>query len=166
VSDSVADDQPDLVDEYFRPFVRALGNLVITFALCEAQMLAMVTEMLGGDEFKAVALLKSPDAKEEVLALVRSIGLDGFDLKDLLNNVDGFWSDKAVRNRLIHDEWFQNLFEASVATRGLTRTKTPEEVFGAPDVNEEWQLAHRFQEYDGLFSHRAYILRRERGDTV
>jgi hypothetical protein len=53
------DDQPDLVDEHFRPFVRALGNLVITFALCEASLLELVSEMFGGDELKAVTVLKA-----------------------------------------------------------------------------------------------------------
>ena len=87
MSDTSGEDQPDLVDDYFRPFVRALGNLVITFALAEAKLLDMVSEMLGGDELKAVALLKSPDAKDHVLSLVRSIGLSGFDLDELLGGV-------------------------------------------------------------------------------
>jgi hypothetical protein len=75
MNSSPDDDQPDLVDEHFRPFVRALGNLVITFALAEAKLLEMVSEMLSGEELKAVALLKSQDAKDQVLlSLVRSIG--------------------------------------------------------------------------------------------
>jgi len=82
------DDQPDLVDEHFHPFVRALGNLVITFALAEAKLLEMVSEMLSGVELKAVALLKSQDAKDQVLSLVQSIGLTGFDLEELLAGVD------------------------------------------------------------------------------
>ena len=122
------DDHPGLVDEHFRPFVRALGNLVITFALAEAKLLEMVSEMLSGVELQAVALLKSQDA------IVRSIGLTGFDLEELLAGVDTFWEDKAARNRLVHDEWFPNVYEGAVATRGLTRTKTPEEVFGTPNV--------------------------------
>ena len=59
-----------------------------------------------------------------------------------------------------------NIYEGAVATRGLTRTKTPEEVFGTPNVEEVWRLALRFQQYQGLFSHRAYALRRGRGATV
>jgi hypothetical protein len=159
--------QPDLVDEHFRPFVRALGNLVITFALCEARLLEFVSEMLGGDELKAVALLKSPSAKKDVLCLAKTIGLSGFNREDLLEKVESFWEDKAVRNRLVHDEWFPSLFEPNaVATRGLTRAKTPEEVFGTPDVDEVWRLALRFQDYDGFFSHRAWEIRRERADIV
>jgi hypothetical protein len=52
------DDQPDLVDADFSPFVRALGNLVITFALAEARLLDLVSEMLGGEELRAVAVLR------------------------------------------------------------------------------------------------------------
>jgi hypothetical protein len=157
------DDQPDLVDADFRPFVRALGNLVITFALAEAGLLDLVSEMLGCDELKAVAVLKAQDAKEQILSLVKSIGLSSFDLDELLTGVDSFWSNKGIRNRLVHDEWYPNFFEhGPVATRGLTRTKTPEEVFGMPNVNEVWRLALRFQEYDGLFSHHAYLIRRQR----
>jgi hypothetical protein len=28
--------------------------------------------------------------------------------------------------------------------------------------NEVWRLALRFQEYEGLFAHRTYVIRRER----
>jgi hypothetical protein len=154
----------DLVDEHFRPFVRALGNLVILFAWAEAKLLELVSEILGGDELKAVAVLKTQD-KADVLALIPSIGLGGFD-KELKAGVETFWDDKAARNRLIHDEWFPNIFERNVATRGLTRTKTPEEIFGTPNVDEIWALALRFRDYAYLFSHRAWGIRRERGDTV
>jgi hypothetical protein len=37
--------------------------LVITFALAEAKLLEMVSEMLSGVELKAVALLKSQDQR-------------------------------------------------------------------------------------------------------
>lgn len=150
----------DLVDEPFRPFVRALGNLVITFALAEAELLDMVSEMVGGDEHRAVALLKSPTAKDAVLSLAASIGLTGFDLDELLSGVEGFWRDKDERNRLIHDRWFPNMYEGSVATRGITRAKVPREIFGSPTVEEVWALASRFSGYDELFSHRAWALRK------
>jgi hypothetical protein len=97
------DDQPDLVDADFSPFVRALGNLVITFALAEARLLDLVSEMLGGEELRAVAVLKAQDAKEQVvLSLVKSIGLIGFDLNELLTGIESFWNDKGIRNRLVH----------------------------------------------------------------
>jgi hypothetical protein len=167
------DDQPDLVDEHFRPFVRALGNLVITFALCEARLLELVSQMLGGDELKAVSVLKAEDAKDQVLSLVRSLGLSGYDLEELLTGVDTFWTDKAARNRLVHDEWYPSLLEdedagieiGDIGIRGLTRAKTPKEVFGIVDITEVWQLALRFHNYDHLFSHRSYVIRRQQRDA-
>ncbi|WP_029079299.1 hypothetical protein [Bradyrhizobium sp. th.b2] len=159
------DDQPDLVDEHFRPFVRALGNLVITFALCEASLLELVSEMLGDDELKAVAVLKAQDAKDQVLSLIRSLGIDGYDLEELVEGVDMFWTDKAARNRLVHDEWYPSLLGlefGNVGIRGLTRAKIPKEVFGMVDVADVWRLALRFRDYDGLFSHRSYVIQRQR----
>jgi hypothetical protein len=98
----------DMVDEHFRPFVRALGNLVITFALAEAALLEMVSEMLGQDEPKAAGILKnSHDAKENVLVLANSIGLSGFDHEELLKGVESYWIDRGRRNRLIHDGGIQ-----------------------------------------------------------
>jgi hypothetical protein len=134
-----ADEHNDLVDEHFRPFVRALGNLVITFALCEAALLDLVSEMLGDDEIKAVAVLKAQDAKEQVLSLVPSRGLSGFDLDELLTGVGTFWDDRAARNRLVHDEWYPSLLEiGTVGIRGITRAKTPQEVFGIVDLRGLW----------------------------
>jgi hypothetical protein len=96
---------------------------------------------------------------EKVLALANSIGLTGYDHDELLAGIASFWTDKGDRNRLVHDQWYPI---GTVKTRGLTRAKTPQEIFGEPDVSEVWQLALRFQHYDGLFSHRAYMIRRER----
>jgi hypothetical protein len=155
--------QPDIVDEHFRPFVRALGNLVITFALAEAELLDFVSAMLGDDELLAVNVLKAQDAKEKVLTLANSIGLTGFDRDELSAGIESFWADKGLRNRLIHDQWYTNLFElGAVGTRGMTRTRNPAEVFGTPSVDGVWRLAATFQYYDGLFSHRAYMIRRTR----
>jgi hypothetical protein len=50
--------------------------------------------------------------------------------------------------------------------RGLSRAKTPKEIFGTPEVEEVWELAHRFRYYKGLFSHRAYMIRRERNNNA
>jgi hypothetical protein len=84
---------PDLVDVHFRP-KRALGNLVITFALAEAALLDLVATMIDQDEAAAVALLKAQDTKERVLVLASSIGLTGFDLDELLKAIESFWTDK------------------------------------------------------------------------
>src|SRR5258708_5895049 len=99
-------DHPDLVDEFYRPYIRALGNLVIMFAHCEAALLSLVAELCGGDELKAVDVLKAQDAKEQVALLVRSIGLSGFELDELVIGIGEFWCDRNIRNRLIHDEWY------------------------------------------------------------
>lgn len=84
---SVDDDQPDLVDVFYQPYLRALGNLVITFANAEAALLNMVSEFLGEDEIAAVTLLKAPDARDQVLRLLHEARFPGCDLDDLRNNV-------------------------------------------------------------------------------
>jgi hypothetical protein len=106
---------------------------------------------------------------KNVLMLANSIGLIDHDLDELLKGIESFYTDKEERNRLIHDEWLPDLLEAgsgAVMIRGLTRAKTPKEVFGTPEVDDVWRLARRFREHDGLFSHRAYMIRRERDGAV
>jgi hypothetical protein len=100
-------EQPDLVDQFYRPYIRALGNLVIMFAQCEAALLSLIAELCGGDELRAVQVLKSQEAKDEVLTLVRATELSGFDLDELIIGIVEFWCDKNTRNRLMHDEWYQ-----------------------------------------------------------
>jgi hypothetical protein len=96
------------------------------FAQCEGALLSLVAELCGGDELKAVDVLKAPEAKDQVLALVRSIGLSGFDVDELVIGIGEFWCDKNIRNRLIHDEWYPSLLTPGlVGTRSLTRTKAP-----------------------------------------
>jgi hypothetical protein len=41
----------------------------------------------------------------------------------------------------------------------------PKEVFGIVDIAEVWQLALRFRDYDHLFSHRSYVIRRQQRDA-
>jgi hypothetical protein len=159
----LAEEIKDLVDEHFRPFVRPLGNLVIVFALTEAALLDLVTAMRDDNEHEAVAVLKTTDAKSEVIALASTLNLSGYDREELLNGIESFWSDKQMRNRLVHDEWFPSLYQlGTVKTRGLTRSKIPKEIFGTPDVAEVWELAARLQSYESLFSYVAYETRRER----
>jgi hypothetical protein len=156
------DDQPehpDLVDDHFRPFVRALGNLVIVFALCENELLRLVTAMLGGEELQAIAVLKDRNAKDRMISLVRGLDLPAFETGELVSGIEEFWQDKDKRNRMIHDEWFPSLLEdGDIHTRGVTRAGEPEVIFGDRSVDEVWALAERFQQYDGLFSHRSWAL--------
>jgi hypothetical protein len=154
--------QSDLVDVHFRPFVRALGNLVITFALCENELLGLVTAMVGGNELEAVAILKDQKhAKDRVIARARALNLPASETDELVSGIEGFWRDKDIRNRMIHDEWFPNILEpGAIHTRGVTRAKQPEVIFGDQSVDEVWAVAERFQQYDGLFSHRSWALSR------
>jgi hypothetical protein len=152
-------DRPDIVDVHLRPFARALGNLVITFAQCENELLGLVTAMVGGAELGAVAILKDRSAKDRVIELVQGLGLAEFDLNELVSGIEGFWKDKEARNRLIHDEWFPSQLEpGTIATRGVTRTKEPRVIFHDRNAADVWALAKRFQEYDSLFSHRRWAI--------
>jgi hypothetical protein len=155
----------DLVDEFFRPYIRALGNVVVLFAQCEADLLALVAELHGGDETEAVRLLKDEKAKDKIIALVGGLGISGFDLEELVAGIGQFWSDKEVRNRLIHDDWFPSLEDGElgkVGTRGLTRKKVPEVIIKWPSVDEVWSLAGRFAEHKSLFSYHAWASARAR----
>jgi len=126
-------------------------------------VLSLVAELCGGDELKAVDVLKAQDAKDQVMSLVRSTGLSGFELDELVVGIGEFWCDKNIRNRLIHDEWYPSfLTPGTVGTRGLTRKKVPQEVFSGPTVPEVWELAARFGYYDSLFSHHSWALSRSR----
>jgi hypothetical protein len=108
----------------FGPFVRALGNLVITFAICENELLGLVTAMANGDELRAINILKDQKpAKDQIVALARGLGLPGFDRDELISGIEGFWEDKEVRNRLIHDYWFPGMvLPGLIKTRGVTRS--------------------------------------------
>ena len=154
-------EQPDLVDVHFQPFVRALGNLVITFALCENELLRLATAIAGGDELQAIAILKDRNAKDRVIALVKDLNLSASDTGEFVSGIEGFWRDKDIRNRMIHDEWFPSVLEpGAIHTRGVARAKQPEMIFGDRSVGEVWALAQRFQQYGGLFSYRSWALSR------
>lgn len=165
------DEEADLVDVFFRPYIRALGNLVVLFAQCEADLLALVAELCGGGdqgELAAVRMLKDEKAKDRIVEMVHGLGLSGFDLDELTGGINQFWFDKEVRNRLIHDDWFPSLIAeegelGKVGTRGLTRKKIPEEIISWPSVDEVWSLAHRFHEQRSLFSYHAWAVARARG---
>lgn len=67
--------ETDLVDVFYIPFIRALGNLVITFAQCESALLELVTELKAGDENEAHKILKTPEAQQTILALIKCSGI-------------------------------------------------------------------------------------------
>jgi hypothetical protein len=156
----------DLVDDFYRPLIRPLGNVVILFAQAEASLLDLVAALKGADEWIAQAVLKAPDSKDRVLELVRRSKFEDFELEELLEGVEGFWSDKARHNRYIHDEWFPLTDEAgSRAIRGLPRKKGSDVVWDFPTAEQVWALAKSFQEQKHLFSHAACLLRRRAGGS-
>lgn len=152
----------DLVDEFYRGLVQPLGNLVILCAQCEASLLDLVIALQRtDDEGQAQAVLKSPNSKDRLLALGQASGLHSFELTELLQGIEDFWTDRATRNRYFHDEWFPLLDDGGTpATRGLPWKKDSEVVFDAPTVEQIWALATRFGDHEYLFSHAAYVLRR------
>jgi len=160
------EDYPNVVDEFYWPFLRALGNLVIAFAQAEAALRDMVSEHLGGDELAAVGVLKAQNAKEQVTELVSASGSDmeEFERDELLTTLDKFWADKERRNRLIHDDWYP-LFDRDdpgVGLRGITNSKVPKLTWNEPKVETVWLLAEKFADYNIVMSKRSWWMRRTR----
>jgi hypothetical protein len=155
---------PDVVDIFYRPFLRPLGNLVITFAQAEAALIELVTELNGGDE-KAASDLVGGGKKDRIREIIQGSGFRDFDVEDLAENLEAFWEAKGKRNRLFHDEWWIGLDEddrVGIGTRGIPRGKSAEIVWGEPRLEAIWQLARLFREYRSAFSHYAYRLRKRR----
>ncbi len=165
----MADDteQQDLVDVFYRPLVRPLGNLVITFAQAEASLFELVTE-LDGTEENARRILKNLDdtALERVIELIKASGLAGSDPAGLLEAAVSFWKEKERRNRYIHDAWFPDLTTDAPMTPGLPRRKAATIMFDAPTPEEVWTLVKRLQKNGSLFSIAAHKLRRIRSDNL
>jgi hypothetical protein len=57
----------DLVDDFYRPLVQPLGNLVILCAQCEASLLDLVAALQDCDEWQAQAVLKAKGARDRLL---------------------------------------------------------------------------------------------------
>ena len=68
-------EQADIVDVFYVPFVRPLGNLVIKFAQAEAALLDLLAVLNGGDERAAHEILKSHEAKKRDSRPCTQIGL-------------------------------------------------------------------------------------------
>ena len=160
-------EQQDLVDVFYRPLVRPLGNLVITFAQAEASLFELVTE-LDGTEENARRILKNLDdtALERVIELIKASGLAGSDPAGLLEAAVSFWKEKERRNRYIHDAWFPDLSTDAPMTPSLPRRKAATIMFDAPTPEEVWTLVKRLQKNGSLFSIAAHILRRIRSDNL
>ncbi len=154
----------DIVDSFYRDLVQPLGNLVILFAQAEASLVDLLIALDGRiDQRAAQRILKADDAKQKVLALAQTSGLVDYELTELLNGIDQYWADRESRNRFIHDEWFVALRDGGIpTTRGLPLRKGSSVIWDSPTSGEVWNLASRFLEHHGLFSHVAYRVRRDR----
>jgi hypothetical protein len=157
----------DLVDVFYVPLVRPLGNLVILFAQAEAAWLELVAELTGCTEKEAQSFLQmtASDAKQKIVPFAQTSGIDGFALKELSESVDNYYCDRERRHRFTHDEWFVSMLQARGApmTRGLPRRKGANVAWGEPTPEDVWQLALQFREYDHLFSHVTYDVRQRKG---
>jgi hypothetical protein len=166
VTEGVLPEPADLVDVFYAPFVRPLGNLVVLFAQAEAAWLEFVAELTGCTEKEAQRFLqmKAPDAKHEIIPRAQTSGIEDFDLQELSEGIESYCCDRERRNRLIHDEWYVDLFsdEGAPRTRGLPRKKDADVVWGSSTPDDVWQLALRFRDYRSLFSHRTYKLRQRK----
>ena len=112
--------------------------------------------------------MKAPDAKQEIMPLAQESGIEDFDLEELLEGIESYCCDRERRNRLIHDEWYVDLFNderATARTRGLPLKKDAGVVWGSSTPDDVWQLAFRFHAYRGLFSFRAHDLRRRKNSS-
>jgi hypothetical protein len=146
-------EQPDLVDIFYAPFIRALGNLVIIYAQAEAALIKFLTALLGCEK-AAHDLMKCQDCKDQVLALISKSIFTGFSLSELIAGVEKFWSDKETRNRLMHDEWYVAIEEGPTAvpsTRGIPRKKQSNVVWAHPTPLDLWKLAYSFQKKQTAF---------------
>jgi hypothetical protein len=151
----ISDDaSQDLVDVFYVDLVRPLGNLVILFAQAEASLLAMISALKRVGERQAQEVFKAPDAKEQIIALVASSGLQGSELAELSDRIGQYWSDKETRNRYFHDNWFVVIAEEGFpATRGLPLKKGATVKFGDPTAQDVWNLAASFRAHKGHFNH-------------
>jgi hypothetical protein len=161
VTEGMPSEPADFVDVFYARFVRPLGNLVILFAQAEAAWLTLLVDLTGCTEKEAQKFLqkKPADVKQEILPLVRASGIEGHARQELCDSIEKFFCDRDRRNRLIHDEWYVSLFEPGgvARTRGLPR-KGADVVYGDSTPEDVWNLAWRFREYEGVFSHASHVL--------
>ncbi len=157
----------DLVDKFYVPFVRPLGNLVVLFALAEAEFLALVVNLTGRTEKEAQEFLLNMNVakvRQEIVPLAEAAGIEAFEVQELSRGIEEYYSDRGRRNRLIHDEWYPSVFDGGApGTRGLPRKKDASVVWDKPSPEGVWELAQRFHDYGSLFSHVSYVSRQRNG---
>jgi hypothetical protein len=139
--------------------------LAILFAQAEAAWLRLVAELTGCTEKEAQVFLSALDAKQKIVPLAQTSGIDGFALKELSNSADNYYFDRERRHRLIHDEWFVSVERGVPKTRGVPRRKGARVAWGHPRPRDIWQLAWRFREYKRLFSYVTYDVKRKKAPS-
>jgi hypothetical protein len=168
MAEGTSPEPEDLVDVFYVPFVRPLGNLAVLFAQAEAAWLEFVGELTGNTEKEAQRFLqmKAQDAKQEIIPLAQASGIQGFDLEELSQGIESYCCDRERRNRLMHDEWWVDVLDGGLPkTRGLPRKKDAVVVWGDSTPDDVWRLAFRFRDYKGLFSYRTHDLRKRKSSS-
>jgi hypothetical protein len=169
VTEGMLSERADLVDVFYAPFVRPLGNLVVLFAQAEAAWLALLVDLTGRTEKEAQEFLQKEvtELKQVIFPLVDASGIENGARQELCDNIENFFCDRERRNRLIHDEWYVSLFEqppqGMAMTRGLPRKKGAGLAYNDPTPEDVWNLAQRFREYRSVFSNASYMLRKQKG---
>jgi hypothetical protein len=165
VAEATSLEQADLIDVFYAPFVRPLGNLVILYAQAEAALLALWVDLTGCTEKEAQKFLGDTttlDAKRrQIVAQAKTAGIPGHDLKEFSVEIKNYYRDRERRHRLIHDEWYVSLLKrrAVPRTRGLPRKKAADVVWGDSKPTDVWKLARRFRDYRRLFTYLGHVLR-------
>jgi hypothetical protein len=155
----------ELVDVFYAPFVRPLGNLVILVAQAEATWLKLVGALTGCTEREAQCFLQknAAAAKQEIMRFAKTAVIEPYELEELCRSIETFYGDRERRNRLYHDEWYVSLLETPgvPATRGFQR-RDGAVVWGESTPSDVWELARRFHEYKRLFSGVVYVLQKQK----
>src|SRR5262249_57150512 len=169
--------------------IRSLGNLVILYAQTEAELIELLTRMpkvKRGDnqhapicappqdeaadmaQFDTVGeaqkLLAQPlKAQQEIIDRAQELGDPRFE--ELSEKIGDYFSDRQLRNRLIHDEWDVSILECDAGwrvepiTRGIPRKTPSDVVWGEPKPDDVWKLALRFRDHRSLFVSLSRVLR-------
>lgn len=164
--------QPSLVDQYYEPFLRPLGMLVILSAQCEEAVVDYLAALSNEDELGARERFKRASewaawAKEE-LAKTGFQERDSFHFSEINKTLDAYPPLLRRRARLMHDEWFAGIYgdgtasepyQLAVTTRGAPRTAGATLQYNHPSPDEIMDLAEAFREQRSLLQFAAQVIR-------
>ena len=87
VTEATSSERADLVDVFYAPFVRPLGNLVILYAQAEAALLALWVDLTGCTEKEAQKFLGDTTTlnakRRQIVAQAKKAGIPGHDLNEV-----------------------------------------------------------------------------------